>query len=182
MKMRIGIFYAVSLALAFSIGIVIQHIPHGIVTKNSHKTASSCGDVHSCIKSPLSIFSQEVLKKAQAQTPTMPAGFCLKVPVLLYHHIQPQTEAVAKGQTSLTVDNGIFDSQMAYLASHGYVSISAEQLVNAILTHGSVPAHAIVLTFDDGYLDNFVYAYPTLQKYHLTGNLMVPTGLLGNNS
>jgi hypothetical protein len=48
-------------------------------------------------------------------TPAPLLGFCLKVPVLMYHHIQPEATAKELGQTSLTVDNGIFDQQMSYL-------------------------------------------------------------------
>ncbi len=111
--------------------------------------------------------------------PAIPQGYCLHVPVVYYHHVQPWMDAISHGQTSLTVDNGMFDSQMAYLTSRGYTSITAETLVNAIRTHTNVSANSIVITFDDGYEDNFTYAYPILQKYHLLGNIMVATGLLG---
>lgn len=117
-------------------------------------------------------------------TPT-PTGFCLHVPVLFYHHIQPWADAKARGQTSLTVDPGVFDGQMAYLLSRGYTTITAEQLVTALRAHTGLPANSIVITFDDGYEDNFTNAYPILQKYHLQANIMVATGLLGgqgNNS
>ncbi len=42
-------------------------------------------------------------------------GYCLNVPVILYHHIQPMAEAKAKGQQDWTIDNEIFDSQMEFL-------------------------------------------------------------------
>ncbi|HSD98546.1 MAG TPA: polysaccharide deacetylase family protein [Patescibacteria group bacterium] len=138
-----------------------------------------CTGNKACMQAAASIFSEEAYKTA-TDTATLPAGgYCLQVPVLLYHHIQPQADAVAKGQTSLSVDSGEFDKQMAYLAGNGYTTISAQQLVDAILSHGQVPSKSVVVTMDDGYLDNYLYAYPTLQKYHLLGNLMVPTGLLG---
>ena len=139
-----------------------------------------CTGNNACMKAAASIVGQDDVQSAQ---PTLvPSGYCLPVPVLLYHHIQPEADAVAKGQTSLTVDTAAFDGQMAYLASNGYTTISAEQLVNAILSHGKLPAKSVVVTMDDGYLDNFLYAFPILQKYHLVGNLMVPTGLLGVNA
>lgn len=106
-------------------------------------------------------------------------GYCLYVPVLMYHHVQPEAVAVQRGQTSLTVDPAFFDQQMNYIATHGYTTITAEQLVMALRNHTGVPPKSIVVTLDDGYQDNFAYAYPIFQKYHLTGNLMVATGLLG---
>lgn len=112
------------------------------------------------------------------------SGYCLDVPVLVYHHVQPTADAVSRGQGSLSVDPAAFDEQMAYLSTK-YVSISAEALVDALRNHTSLPSNAIVVTLDDAYLDNYTYAYPILQKYHVTASLMVPTGLLGgvgNNS
>lgn len=110
--------------------------------------------------------------------PTQPVGYCVNVPVLLYHHVQPQALAIEKKQTSLSVDNGIFDAQMAYLVSHGYTSISAEQLVNALITKSPLSLHSIVITLDDGYKDAYTYAYPIFQKYNITVNLLIPPGLL----
>lgn len=106
-------------------------------------------------------------------------GYCLYVPVLMYHHVQPEAVAVQRGQTGLTVDPAFFDQQMGYIASHGYTAITAEQLVMALRNHTPLPPKSIVVTLDDGYQDNFDYAYPIFQKYHLIGNLMVATGLLG---
>ncbi|MCL4417476.1 MAG: polysaccharide deacetylase family protein [Actinobacteria bacterium] len=127
--------------------------------------------------------TQEPLSDHQETTndpqPENSNSFCLNVPILYYHHIQPYSEAARKGQTGLTVDSQVFDSQMAYLKSKEYVSISADELVNALKTHTVLPLKTIVITFDDGYMDNFTYAYPVLQKYGYKGNIMIATGLIG---
>ncbi len=107
------------------------------------------------------------------------SGFCLNVPILMYHHIQPETLAKQKGQTSLTVDAGTFENQMKYLAGRGYQTISADQLAQALINHQKL-GRSIVLTFDDGYADFYTYAYPIITKYHLIANLMIATGLLQN--
>lgn len=118
-------------------------------------------------------------------TPTQSySGFCLHVPVLMYHHVQPWDIAQAHGQTSLSVTPEYFDQQMAAVAQR-YTPISAQALVDALRSHTTLPSNAIVVTLDDGYEDNYTYAYPIFQKYHVTASLMVPTGLLGgtgNNS
>ncbi len=115
-------------------------------------------------------------------TPAPLVGYCLHVPVLMYHHIQPEAAAKSLGQTSLTVDNGIFDQQMAYLVSHGYTPVWANELVNALLTHSGLPGKPIVITMDDGYADNDIYALPILKKYGFKANLMLASGLVGANS
>ncbi|MFI5206018.1 MAG: polysaccharide deacetylase family protein, partial [Candidatus Paceibacterales bacterium] len=113
--------------------------------------------------------------------PVVYGGYCLNVPVIFYHHIQPLAEAKTLGHAQLTVDSGIFDSQMAYLVSHGYTTISADQLAQALVNHGLVPSKSIVVSADDGYDDFYTYAYPIIQKYGLTVNLAIPTGLLNNS-
>lgn len=112
-------------------------------------------------------------------TPVPLVGYCLNVPVLMYHHIQPDAEAKTRGQTALSVDSGQFDLQMGYLVGNGYSIISAQQLVDSLIGHAQVPSKSIVITMDDGYNDIYQYAYPVLQKYHIIANLMIPTGLLG---
>lgn len=108
------------------------------------------------------------------------SGFCLNVPVLLYHHIQPLETAQKEGQVNLTVDNKVFEAQMAYLNSAGYKTISAEQLAQALLNHQALPAKSIVITMDDGYSDIYTYAFPIIRQYNIAASLMIPTGLIEN--
>lgn len=112
-------------------------------------------------------------------TPVPLVGYCLNVPVLMYHHIQPQSQAADKKQTATSVDNGVFDQQIQYLTSQGYTLLTAKELVNALAVKSQLPAKSIVITLDDGYLDNYQYAYPVFKKYNVKGNFMIPTGLLG---
>jgi len=119
----------------------------------------------------------KVLSATSAPVQTY-SGYCLRVPVLMYHHIQPWADAQVKKQISLTVDNGTFENQMAYLQSHGYQSATAKALVDALRNHSGLPAKTVVLTFDDGYRDNYTYAFPVLKKYGLTGNLLLASGLM----
>lgn len=108
-----------------------------------------------------------------------PLGFCLNVPVIFYHHIEPIAQAKTGGHAQLTVDVNNFDGQMKYLKDHGYRSISAEELVNAIYSHQNV-GKAVVVTVDDAYSDVYTHAFSIAKKYSIILNLMVPSGLLEN--
>lgn len=112
-------------------------------------------------------------------TPVPLIGYCLNVPVLMYHHIQPNSEAENKGQKALSIDVDAFDRQMDYLVSSGYTTISAKQLADALINKTSLPQKSIVITIDDGYRDVYQYVYPILQKYRVVANLMIPSGLMG---
>lgn len=115
-------------------------------------------------------------------TPTLvPSGYCLNVPVIFYHHIQPQSDAIANKQTAESVDSAIFDQQMAYLNQKGYVTISALDLVNALKNHTGVPANSVVVTLDDGYADQHTHALPIAKKYNIKLNLLIASGLLNNS-
>lgn len=138
-------------------------------------------------KKPAVIHAEIVITPSSTPVPTAkivatnpPAGFCLNVPVLMYHHIEPLDQAKTEGHGALTVDNGWFDKQMAYLNEKGYTAITADQLAEALKSHHGLPSRSIVVTVDDGYQDIHDFAYPIAQKYHTVLNLMIPTGLLNN--
>lgn len=115
-------------------------------------------------------------------TPVPLTGFCLRVPVLTYHHIQPQAQAIHNKETSLSVDTEYFDKQMEYLVSNNYTPIFVNDLVNALISKSTLPGKPIVVTMDDGYADNYIYALPILKKYNIKANLMLSSGLVGSNS
>ncbi len=109
------------------------------------------------------------------------SGFCLNVPVIFYHHIEPLDQAKTEGHAALTVNAGVFEKQMAYLNQAGYTTISLDQLVNALAGHQHLGGKVIVITIDDGYQDLFTYAFPIIQKYHITTSLAIATGLVNNS-
>ena len=87
-------------------------------------------------------------------------GSARAVPVLMYHHI-------SSSPGMITVAPEHFAAQMAYLARAGYRTLGSQQL-SAFLRGEPVPPKSVVLTFDDGYLDNWVYAHPVLQRHGFT--------------
>jgi peptidoglycan/xylan/chitin deacetylase (PgdA/CDA1 family) len=124
-----------------------------------------------------------IIAPTATPTPTLAenqSDFCLQVPVLYYHHIEPYDLATKEGHQQLTVDSNYFDQQMQYLRDNGYRSISAEGLAHALLNHQQLPPKTVVITMDDGYVDIYQYAFPILKKYNMIGSLMVPAGLVDN--
>lgn len=107
------------------------------------------------------------------------SDYCLTVPVILYHHVEPLAIATLLGHQQLTEDSQIFDSQIGYLVSKKYHFLSLETLVNAIINRKTIPAKSVVITIDDGYIDAYTYAFLDAKKYHVVMNFMIPTGLVG---
>jgi peptidoglycan/xylan/chitin deacetylase (PgdA/CDA1 family) len=75
----------------------------------------------------------------------------------MYHH-------VSTSPGMITVTPAHFADQMAYLARAGYRTLGAQEL-SAFLAGERVPAKSLVITFDDGYLDNWVHAHPVLERH-----------------
>lgn len=94
------------------------------------------------------------------------------VPVLMYHHITP-----AAGMICTTPDR--FDDQLAGLVRAGYRSITTLQFEH-FLSGGDVPERSVLITFDDGYLNNWVYAQPILKRHGMTAVLFAVTDWIGD--
>ena len=105
--------------------------------------------------------------------------YCLDVPVIMYHHIEPLAIASQLGHEPLTVDSSIFENQVGYLVEHNYHPIALEDLITALRNHGTLPEKSVVITIDDGYIDDYSYGFMMAKKYHVIMNFMVPTGLVG---
>lgn len=96
------------------------------------------------------------------------------VPILMYHHIDE------KGKTSsLSVSPENFQRQMRFLSSHKYNVISLTELVQAIKDQTRLPRNTAVITFDDGYDDNYCLAYPVLKKHNLPATIFVIVDAIG---
>jgi peptidoglycan/xylan/chitin deacetylase (PgdA/CDA1 family) len=94
------------------------------------------------------------------------------VPVLMYHHVSP-----SPGLVTISPEN--FRAQMRGLADGGYRTIGCDDLARFIAGE-ALPAKSVLLTFDDGYLDNYVYAHPVLAEFGLHAALFVVTGHIGD--
>lgn len=94
-----------------------------------------------------------------------------RVPVVMYHSIGVYNPAWRWKFLTCPVDK--FESHLKWLRRFGFSSISLEQLYNYIFNNNQIPPKSIILTFDDGYLDNWIYAYPLLKKYGFKGVIFI---------
>jgi peptidoglycan/xylan/chitin deacetylase (PgdA/CDA1 family) len=85
------------------------------------------------------------------------------IPVIMYHGVGREYPGWEWNHLVIPLD--VFAGQMRTLKEKGWRTISLDELHAHMATGANVPEKAIVLTFDDGYRDNFVYALPILKKY-----------------
>lgn len=108
-------------------------------------------------------------------TPNQNISLTIKVPILMYHYISTPPDNADKYRIDLSVEPTAFRSQMAYLAENGYSTISFYDLSLAVTNNQPLPDKSVILTFDDGYLDNYELAFPILQEFGLHATFFVVT-------
>ena len=98
------------------------------------------------------------------------------VPILMYHHIgqpQPGWDRIRRG---LTVSEESFRWQLGYLRRNGYESLALADLIAYLANGRPLPeGRRVVITFDDGYRDNYELALPILKEYGFTATFFLVT-------
>ncbi|MDP2927670.1 MAG: polysaccharide deacetylase family protein [Candidatus Omnitrophota bacterium] len=94
------------------------------------------------------------------------------VPILVYH-------SIGYGEGGFFVKPENFIKQMAFIKKNGYEVITLDELVRSIKDKKSFKRNKIVITIDDGYKDNFQYAYPVLKKFGFPATIFLVTDYIG---
>jgi peptidoglycan/xylan/chitin deacetylase (PgdA/CDA1 family) len=114
-------------------------------------------------------------------TPNGVYSWTLEVPILMYHYISQPPAGADKYRLDLSTPPELFREQMTYLVANGYETVSLYDLTLAIVNQAQLPARPVVLTFDDGYRDNYENAFPVLRELGLTGTFFVATEFVDEN-
>lgn len=91
------------------------------------------------------------------------------VPILMYHVIGPP--AADEAYPDLFLDTEDFRSQVDWLADNGYTAVTLVQVQDAWYDGGKLPPKPVVLSFDDGYLGQYLDAMPILREKGWAGQL-----------
>ncbi|MGB9804564.1 polysaccharide deacetylase family protein [Desulfofundulus sp.] len=103
----------------------------------------------------------------------------VRIPILMYHKVNPDP---ATGGLGLRVPPQNFARQMEYLATHGFHTVSLTDVADYLQKAKPLPPRPVVITFDDGYLDNYTYALPILEKYGFTATVFVVAHTVGKTN
>jgi peptidoglycan/xylan/chitin deacetylase (PgdA/CDA1 family) len=101
--------------------------------------------------------------------------------VINYHRINdPHQKDFDSFLPNVSAHPDDFNLQMDYLARWFNV-VSLRDVINWLDGRQTLPPHAVLITFDDGYLDNYINAYPILQRYGFPAVIFLTTGHIDNN-
>lgn len=96
------------------------------------------------------------------------------VPIILYHRID-----ISPINSQFYTPPAKFEEEMKLLHDWGYTTITTELLIKAITEGADLPPRPLIITFDDGHLNNYTTAFPIMQKYGFTGVLYIVANYMG---
>ncbi len=109
-----------------------------------------------------------------------PEGATLSAKILMYHHVGPLPDGADDIRKGLTVSTENFARQLKYLKDNNYTVVTLEKMYE-LISQGQKTDKVAVLSFDDGYSDNFTYAWPVMEKYQFSGTFFIISGKIGQN-
>lgn len=96
--------------------------------------------------------------------------------IIMYHRVDSAPPPWLSG----AIAPEDFAREIAYLCKVAEI-VPLDWLVNQLYEGKSIPPRAVCLTFDDGYKDNYTFAYPILKKYNAPATIFLATGRIGNS-
>lgn len=110
-------------------------------------------------------------------------GLCSKIAnkkkgltILTYHRISEYSDL----SDPLKISASVFAKQLSYL-KNSYRLLSGDELAYIIRKRESYPENSLLITFDDGWRDNYIYAYPILKKYQIPAVIFLSTDYIGTD-
>ena len=94
-----------------------------------------------------------------------------KLFISMYHYTRDLAHSRYPNIKGLDID--LFRRQIEFFKANFNV-VRMEQVIDAVERHTALPENAVLLTFDDGYADNYTYALPILEEYGVQGSFFIP--------
>lgn len=87
----------------------------------------------------------------------------IRLPIIMYHSLLKEEARSGK----YTITPNILRQDLEYIKNKGYTTITMTDLINYVYNEQPLPEKPIMITFDDGYYNNFGYAIPNLKEYNM---------------
>lgn len=104
----------------------------------------------------------------------------IRVPIMIYHSVRPHVQESAL-QDAYDITPELLEAEVLYLKRHGYTTITFKDLSNAMNGGPALPEKPVILSFDDGWENQYVYAFPMLKKHGVVGTFYIYTNPISRN-
>lgn len=165
MKRILQAFF-VLLALVAAAGIV-----YGI-----HRFQNRGGALTSAAVGEVSSIGVPVLEPTVATSTITP----IQLTILVYHIVRPAYASDSAAVRALALAPETFDAELKHLQMSGYHIVTYADLEASLASSRPLPPKPVLLTFDDGWSDQYTYAFPILKKYQDTATFFVFTNAIGS--
>jgi|GEM_PF-124097 len=107
----------------------------------------------------------------------------VRVPVLAYHSIMSREfyYPINVPNPWILLDE-VFLQHMEYLYKNNFTPMTVQQFMDFLFYDKDLPERPVVLTFDDGYLDNYLFAAPIMRQFGFTGMMFIITGAISETT
>jgi len=96
------------------------------------------------------------------------------IPIAMYHSIDYNYK-----ETKLSLSPEDFKAQMEFLSRNHYNVVGLDEIISYMRKKGKIPPKTIAITLDDGFYNNYKYAYPVLKKLRLPATIFVIVEKIG---
>lgn len=131
------------------------------------------------------MYTVEKISTSTINTPVLifaTSSNSMKVPVLVYHSVRPYVKGESTYQDAYDVTPELLEEQLKYIRDHGYTTITFAEVI-ASIDHGTpLPSKPVILSFDDGWQNEYIHAFPLLKKYHMKGTFFIFTNPIGRKA
>ena len=86
----------------------------------------------------------------------------IDLPIIMYHGLLKEE----KRQGQFIISPNLFEQDLRYLQENGYTTVVIADLIAYVQDGKPLPEKPVMLTFDDGYYNNYLYAFPLLKQYN----------------
>ena len=87
------------------------------------------------------------------------------IPVLYYHSVNQNST------NEVIITPKLLKEHLSYLKDEGYTSLTMSDLAKHLIENEPIPEKSVLITFDDGYMDNYYNAFPILKELNLTATI-----------
>lgn len=102
----------------------------------------------------------------------------VRVPILMYHYLSEPPPDADIYRRDLSVSPTLFAEHLDRMVAEGYVTVSLYQVIDALQRGTPLPDKPVVITFDDGYRDNYENAFPLLRERGMVATIFVVTDFI----
>ncbi len=117
-------------------------------------------------------------KNKRTDKPHLPTN--IKLPIITYHYVENVADPGDKTRIKLNINPLIFENQLREMHEASYSSYFVSDVPRILKGKEKISDHSIILTFDDGYEDFYINAYPLLKKYRMRGTIYIIANFIGH--